>query len=52
LRSAWVKTSFATVTQSNRFATGTFLVQLMSGENDDADGAAGLAPGNSSVVMG
>src|SRR5580700_4992216 len=52
LRSAWVKTSLATVTQSNRFAAGMFLVQLMSGENEDADGAAGLAPGNSSVVMG
>jgi len=29
-----------------------FLVQLISGENDDVDGAAGFAPGNSSVVMG
>ncbi len=52
LRSASVKTSLATVMQSNRFAGGMFLVQLISGENDDVDGAAGFAPGNSSVVMG
>src|SRR5665213_2892302 len=52
LRSACVKTSLATVTQSNRFADGMFLVQLISGENGDVDGAAGFAPGNSSVVMG
>ena len=38
--------------QSNRFAVGMFLVQLISGENEDMDGAAGFAPGNSSVVMG
>jgi hypothetical protein len=38
--------------QSNRFAAGMFLVQLMSGKNEGADGAPGFAPGNSSVDMG
>jgi hypothetical protein len=52
LRSASVNTSLATVTQSNRFADGMFLVQLISGENEDVDGAAGFAPGNSRVVIG
>src|ERR1700722_144714 len=52
LRSACVKTSLATAMQSNRFDAGMFLVQLISGENDDVDGAAGFAPGNSRGVMG
>jgi hypothetical protein len=52
LRSACVKTSLATVMQSNRFVEGTLLVQLISGINGDVDGAAGFVPGNSSVVIG